>query len=147
MVWFAVSLVMIFTVVYLLSKSIKPRDPANKPDKIHLHQRVNKAENPEMMPYAMFALGPTKEPCPRHANLRARIYLASDAVFQDNPVRLDAYCKCRIRKVTEFELKKMEASGVQDSLAPAVMSDEGLPTGHREKKLIPIEKAWNEQVQ
>jgi hypothetical protein len=95
------------------------------------------------MPYAMFALGPTKEPCFRHSDLRATIYLASDPVFQDNPVRLDEYCKCRIRKVTDFELKQMEASGVQDSLAPAIMSDKGLPTGRREKKFMPLEKTWD----
>lgn len=100
------------------------------------------AQCSETQPYAMFDMGPTPVPCARHAELRATVFSVDDPVFIENPIRPDLWCRCRIRSISQFELERLENSGVQDALAPQVKGDSGLPTGHREKRLLPIVKSW-----
>ena len=143
MVWLFVLSILISGIIYLISKSKNRKNPTAHPGENPNRHTVTENRKLDMMPYAMFSLGPTEIPCPIHSDLRATIFFANDSVFEDIPVRLDAACRCRVRKITDFELERLEASGIQDSLAPPVLSDIGLPTGRKEKKLIPIEKSWD----
>lgn len=143
MVWLFVFFTLLSGTIYLLSKSKNRKHPTEPPCENPNRQTVTENQKVDMMPYAMFSLGPTEIPCPIHSHLRATIFFANDSVFEDIPVRRDATCRCRVRKITDFELERLEDSGIQDSLAPPVLSDVGLPTGRREKKLIPIEKSWD----
>lgn len=143
MVWLFVLFILISGTIYLLSKSKNRKHPTEHPRECPSRQIVTENGKVDMMPYAMFSLGPTEIPCPMHSDLRATVFFANDSVFEDIPVRRDATCRCRVRKITDIDLERLEASGIQDSLAPPVLSDIGLPTGRREKKVIPIEKSWD----
>lgn len=89
-------------------------------------------------PYLLLRRGPLPVPCPIHGKNENLVLPVDHPYWRLHPMREHADCKCWVRLVSRREFEIIAATGVQDPDAPPILGENGLITGHHEKRLIPI---------
>jgi hypothetical protein len=90
-------------------------------------------------PFLLYQLGPSAHHRPQHVAWSGTV-LPVDDPFWSYAYPPNGYgCKCWVRQVSRGEYGRLRDKGYQDPLAPMQLNpDTGLPTGHRETRLLQV---------
>lgn len=90
-------------------------------------------------PYLLYQLGPSARHRPQHVAWAGTLLPIEDEFWRYAYPPNGYNCKCWVRQVSKVEYRRLRDKGYQDPLAPQVIdSATGLPTGHRELRLLPV---------
>lgn len=103
-------------------------------------------------PYLLYQLGPSLRHRPQHVAWCGTL-LPVDDPFWGWAMPPNGYgCKCWVRQVSHAEYGRLRDRGYQDPLSPQIIDPKtGLPTGHRQTRLLPVstdapEITWRKYV-
>lgn len=90
-------------------------------------------------PYLLYSLGPSRTHRPEHVRYHGLLLPWSDPFWATHYPPNGWGCKCRVRQVSKREADRLVKGGVPDLTAPLVVDKvTGLPTGHRERRVVPV---------
>lgn len=90
-------------------------------------------------PYLLYQLGPSVRHRPQHVAWAGTLLPIEDEFWRYAYPPNGWGCKCWVRQVSHTEYGRLRDKGYQDPLAPQIIDpDTGLPTGHRERRLLPV---------
>nr|WP_256489417.1 phage minor head protein [Dyella lutea] len=89
-------------------------------------------------PYLLYTLGPSAHHRPQHVDWSGTLLPIEDEFWRYAMPPNGYGCKCGVRQVSKVEYGRLRDKGYQDPLAPQILDDQGLPTGHREQRLVPV---------
>ena len=90
-------------------------------------------------PYLLYQLGPSVRHRPQHVAWAGTLLPIEDEFWRYAYPPNGWGCKCWVRQVSHTEYGRLRDKGYQDPLAPQIIDpDTGLPTGNREKRLLPV---------
>lgn len=92
----------------------------------------------DCLPYLYIIPGPTEWQCPLHGGDIPLVLPVDHPYWTKTPCQADDRCRCSIRSVGPSEYSRMLRDGVQDPYAPQVLGENGLPTGHRVQRMVPV---------
>jgi len=90
-------------------------------------------------PYLLYQLGPSARHRPQHVAWAGTLLPIEDEFWRYAYPPNGWGCKCWVRQISKVEYGRLRDKGYQDPLAPQIINPRtGLPTGHREQRLLPV---------